>query len=1159
MSYSKDQIYLSKIVPQIQENILNTLFGSEYVNAKTLLQTTSQINSSDSQDYEFEFRFVDENGHTSKQNWINFENEFDQSLTLQSYDDDVIYNYEPFVPLNNIHFRSYRKSNLYERKIMINMVVSRSESKNVLPLNIRLSKETVMSPVKHLNKYINIQRRQRCSYTFNDPKLANWKVDKTIRFFTENPNDKKLSIPLSIDNFTSLKYYDVLDIEFEYVGDFRDLYNSFFFLIEKIYKPYEEYNITYIIIKTIMNMEFKHDESLLSTIPTPTILTNNTLKTLNFQDYSFSFKLVGEHVIIAVFGDSSKDSSSFIIYSITESTLKHIHGNLHFLETKPKSQDKIINRLKSYMINYQNDQVPELSLFEAEYSQSNDTYALIDTIMFMSDNVEAQTYPVRQSYISKFLSSKDSFISQHFVENYTFDEEKTSWNYFINFVKNDSSMFMNDYKYITDIFKTDGIVCKSKNSSLFSSKLYKIKSKVATTIDFKLCYNHIKKLFYLYVIGDVEQVIKSKSLTNKHSIEHFGYSLLSPTSTKDVYILYVSPFMKNSFMFKPRLNWNTDGFSQDIIDKINSLMYQIYTNPLSFNNSTMKMAKAADGWVPISSKNSNPNTYLESIQIGSLIYDNLEEPITSSSLIRTKISSSVRKLMKSLYLLLNQYIIEKYFNKERFNSVLDIFDNDNINVNLLYNVGLVKRVFALNDNKYVLNSYVENAINKQFNGNSFITGIKLRTNDDLFDVNIIHSPLIREKIVDKLNNQYGYTPKSIDVIYFQRGLDEISSLIDIINLRILCENVLTPNGKIIFKLFDGDKIYDFLMNKEQTTNRRNQKKIDKTLGITIINESLPPIRETKDEYEVPTPESIKNVDSSIANDEFQYDNTEIEIYKQPRQSRLNVTTKSDSIDIKYSTDNITVQKPKQFSDINKLGLICYYYYKFNRFDSEGKFKSEKIITPIQTRNLSHILSINTELFGNIYDRQLENWYSIYHNVDKLFGSKDYTQNVLYDSINDGVLIEREYLNDDVLYFIKQRKSIKYSTAIVTKSEIDDIFKLSLPDSEYKLYVIFPNYITNSDIELLKNYLYDSFITSTNTEIFQYYTHPKINEDEFVNRLLFKKEFISFIFESFKLCDVCSPMTQTEIATFLSSNRKFSQIEYVENFFNSLTTFCVERA
>ena len=157
MSYPKDQIYLSKIVPQIQENILNNLFGSEYVNAKTLLQTTSQIKSADSQDYEFEFRFVDENGHTSKQNWINFENDFYQSLLLQSYDDDIIYNYEPLIPLNNIHFRSYRKSGLYERKIMISMVVSRSESKNtLLPLNLRLSKETLMSPVKHLEKFINI-------------------------------------------------------------------------------------------------------------------------------------------------------------------------------------------------------------------------------------------------------------------------------------------------------------------------------------------------------------------------------------------------------------------------------------------------------------------------------------------------------------------------------------------------------------------------------------------------------------------------------------------------------------------------------------------------------------------------------------------------------------------------------------------------------------------------------------------------------------------------------------------------------------------------------------------------------------------------------------------------------------------------------------------
>ena len=90
-----------------------------------------------------------------------------------------------------------------------------------------------------------------------------------------------------------------------------------------------------------------------------------------------------------------------------------------------------------------------------------------------------------------------------------------------------------------------------------------------------------------------------------------------------------------------------------------------------------------------------------------------------------------------------------------------------------------------------------------------------------------------------------------------------------------------------------------------------------------------------------------------------------------------------------------------------LGLICYYYYKFNRYDENGKFKSTKQLSKIQTKNIRSILGINTELFSNIYDRTLDNWYSIYHNVDKLFGSKDYSQSAIVEEINDGILIEKE--------------------------------------------------------------------------------------------------------------------------------------------------------
>ena len=1183
----------SKIISQIQDNILNKLFGSEYVNVKTLLQTTSQIVCNDSQGYEFELRFSDENGHTSKQTWINFDNQFGNEITMQTFDDDIIYSYESSIPLNNIHFRSYQKSNIYERKILINMIVSRSECKNILPINIKLSKETLMSPAKHLEKYINIQRRQRCSYTFNDPTLTDWRIDKTIRFFSNNIQDKKMTTKMGMDNFQRLKYYDYLDIEFEFIGEFSNLFDSFFNLIEKIYKPFEDFNIIYNIIKYAVNLKYPNLNSILQLIPTPTILTNNALRSLKIQDFSFSFKLIGEHTIIAIFGNLESiiiNESTIDIYTITESGINHIYGDLNFMKKKQdvNGKNKIYNRLRSFVANDQSDQLPSLTLFEAEYSKG--TYVLLDTLLYCSNNIEKQPLEDRIGYIEKFISIQNEFIKNCFITNFTFNPDDISWSYLMNHIEN-NNIDNEVLNHITDKFQTDGIICKPNKSSLFSKKIYKIKNNKSSTIDFKICYIPLKKVFYLYVIGDTDQIIKNKSLTNKFSIDHFGYSLISSFGTpngKNVYILYVSPFMKDSFIFKPRLNWCQDNFKQDTVDSVNKLMNSIYKNPLKYNGSVMKMAKVKDGWVPISNKGSNsqPNTYLESLKIGSLIYDNLKE-YSDIKENRTNMPLPIRKLLKTIYSLLDQYIIEKYFNKEKFENVLDVFDEDNININLLYNIGLVKKVFAVNDKKYILNSYVESSIKKDFNESPFIEGIKMRINSENFDLSIVHSSLTKENIIKKLNKQCNYTPKSIDVIYIQSGLDEIKSCIDLINIRTLCENVLSPNGKIIFKIFDGDKIIDLLEKKDnesikhEQTGRKNKKNVDKSLGLVYANNDNVVVNETKDDYTVPNPESIKMINSDEANDDYQYEYTEINHYNQPPQSRLKITIRknidksdiNEMVQIKYDNDLICVQKPNQYSsmDINNLGLICYYYYKFNRYDENGKFKSTKQLSKIQTKNIRSLLGINTELFSNIYDRTLDNWYSIYHNVDKLFGSKDYSQSAIIDGINDGVLIEKEFLDKDVIEFINQRRNSKFSTAIVTKTKLNSqesyldhnktlssiLFEIPIGKS-YKLYTIFPNFITNEDAILIKNYLMRIIDICPSEEIFKYYLCPRINENVYHKKLIFKKEFFSFIFESFKLYDICVPLTQVEVATFISSNRKFSQLDIVENFLNTLTALCMER-
>ena len=264
----------------------------------------------------------------------------------------------------------------------------------------------------------------------------------------------------------------------------------------------------------------------------------------------------------------------------------------------------------------------------------------------------------------------------------------------------------------------------------------------------------------------------------------------------------------------------------------------------------------------------------------------------------------------------------------------------------------------------------------------------------------------------------------------------------------------------------------------------------------------------------------------------------------------------------YDGKTYSVVKPTQYSNMDEktLVIICFYYYKFNRFDNNGNFKSKKILSRVETRNLRSILGINTEIFGNIYDRVLDNWYSIYHNVDKLFGSKEYSQVALISEINDGVLIEQENLFDDTIDFINRRKNgCKYSTVIVTKTILKDIYSFDFTDG-YKLYIIFPCFVTNNDIEILKAYVNRFILNHSTDELFQYYhiADAYESDEKAVSHLLFKKEeFFKFMFETYKIYDICTPLTQTEVAQYISTNRNYSRIESIENYLNTITLFCME--
>lgn len=1141
---------LNKTILSVHDTILNKLFGGEYINVKTLLQTSSNL-AGDS--YELELRVIDEStqygGHTSKKNWYMIP---ESELILQSYDDDVIYSYATSIPINNVKFRSSEKTGLYERKILINSISSRSENKSIIPLNIKLSKETIIQPTDELSSYVNIQRKQRCSYKFKDPYLSDWRVDKTIRFISYNPNDKKITFPLDIDNINTLKYYDYLDLEIEFIGDFRNLFNSFFKLIEKIYPSFVDFNINYNIIKTILSI------NPIDLFPSAKILTEDIVSKNKISNYYPSYNIDGERREIIIINQN--------IYELTKYSFREIYDENKYEQSI--NGLSILDRLLSYQKIRKQSVQYFVTVLDCEYYDN--IYYVIDVYCHKSNITNDLLYNERIKIIKDFLrTSEIQFVKENMVLAPLIHNCNT-WNDFLNIIENAKKI-----TYLGKDLPIDGAICRLNNSSFINAICLKSKDKRQSTIDFKIMYIVSKRIFYVYVRGNVNNVIKNVSIFNRYSQEHFGYSLVNYNSSMEKYILFLSPYL-DTFEFKPRLNWDVSGYNQKQIEKINKLMTNIYTHPLSYNGSVVEMSLANDGWVPVKiRKNSEPSNYIDSMNIMSLLYNNFSEVITHEKDNTLQLQLNYKHIYTIIYNLIDQYIIEKYFNNYDFNNIIDIYDPMNINVNDLYILGNVNNFYAINSNRSSLIRYVNASMNHEINKSIFLQNTKL-IYGRILDINIINEKFNSDNnnIFSNLIKKYGYKMNSIDAIYVQDQSDEIfSSFIKTIAFVKFCERTLSPNGKIIIKFYDGERINNMIENNKN--NHLNIRKIsdvddyvnhccdsngnnDNNNNYRILSENAN--MNTNMNVNVESIDSVISESNSYnieLNDDYQWENIVIPI--EPTNESTHTTYKDNilSISVNNITYNLTIQNINNICP-GKFPVNTFYYHTFKKYDNNGLFISEKLLSKQQTLNLNTILDIDTELISNMYDHVLEKWYSIYHNVDHIFGSLNFTQSVIRHDIESNILIESQHLNQDIINFIKlKRINIKYNTVIVTKTVLEFLQPFYVINTDCIIYVIFSNILNDSDKLILSNYLVNTF-TDPNKLIYEKYLHPDIERGTFIPRNLTNKDFLNFFTDKFNMVDICQPMTRNEISKYISTNRNYSQIEIVEEFLSSLTVVILER-
>ena len=1082
---------LNDIINEVQDNVLFKLFGSEYINVRTLLNNVSQLNNSD--EYEFEMRFVDKQNQTSTNVWHSF-TERDYPISLSSYDDDVVYSYLTTIPISNIHFRSYEKTGIYERKMLINSVLAHPDS-SIIPLKINFSKESSMNKNKEMKKFYNIQRRQRCSYIFNDESsnyLKNWRIDKTLRLYAKTLNDKKLSLNLDIYNMDNLNYYDKLDIEFEYIGPFSEIKQSFFELINVIYKPYEFFNMKYQIIKNVMSyvippQKINGEKTLLSLIPKPQIMTNDILHTLSIKNFCINYKYNGSKTLFVCFGSSDE---SYVIYSLTNKNIKRISGHLDMLsigkESKPSSIAHIID---SFIENKHNCKAPPIYVFEGI---ENEKYMFLDTIIFNNELVESKILQERKAYIYEFFDTfnlNESFVSTDNIK--------------INTWSNLLDQKMNSY------------VIKPLTTSIFNSTTYKIAFHEQIAIKFKVEHVPSKRLFYLYTMGNINQVINSKTINNKYSSDHFGYLLTDFDSSTDMkYLLYISPYIKESFSLKPS------------ISSTNPILKDMYVNPYKYNGLIIKMTRKNDSiatWEPMEIDDAKePDTYIDALKLESLIFDPLH---ISQSVVKQ--SFVFKSIYGSILSLIDQYIAEKYVS-DGANRVLDIINDDRDNSIMLYKLNQVKNIFVTSDNKHALISYIDAAINRS--NKTMMNSIYLNS-EHPFSINVIHSSLKNNDMIYELNRKWCYTPKSINAVYFEDAFEQLTSLIDIIKFRNVCDEVLSPNGKILFKIFDGTKIIDLLKHGNQEKQKSTKKRRTTTSHQLKIELSY----EKKIDTVLRTKTTSKQMSSLIGKSKIVVEGSE-----------LKCGNKTYSIPQMYDLSSLTHEQ------LNSLIIVADYYNKID----EPFYKP---INQINLNNLKHIFGITVELCVNSMTRTSAKYYSEHYEIDKLTGACGSVDSLVDggQAINENVIIIKEFVDHKLSKYIESRKYTSYSTLILTTSILNIEHKFKLNNNNW-LYVLYPSFVSLDDIMILENYMHQYVLPVKVDDLFKFYSHPTL-KCSYVQRLAFNLDFLKLMNKKFKQTCVMTPLTQKEIATTIATNQQFSSFEMVESYLSTYTFIVFERA
>lgn len=820
-------------------DIINNIYNNkEYTNFITLFNNIiKEPNEDPNINYEFEIRLIDSTFHTPLSYFKEFLNY--PKIKLESFSDVVVITHKPNIPIQNLIYRSYidiENSNKpefelddahsYETKETLIRV--NPNNFNVYPISPTI-KYALETRCKKFDLPIhNLQRRLRLSFTHE--KLP-FKFDFTVRYIPEeficennkigpikNINDEILNKVIDKIKHLYLNQSDVylpnkkkgfqmmLDLEIEYTKqNIKNLYNNFLYLLNEILFDVNKNNI-FIDNKYKFNPIFQEINSIydITRSPQVSVLTNALIQITPIEDYVWLEKTDGIRFLLIFYKKK--------IYSFSTTT-----------------------RLQEIEFKYQS-KIEKLTIFDTELytnDDGNNVYKIFDVIMVEENNVCGLNFINR---MSQFDLIKDKFKIKYTSNDKCSNKIITlkkyytleSWKQIIDFINKISE---NNLRSPLSNDRVDGIIVQKINEPYDSKKpiSYKLKPKRLNTIDFKLVWDKLEERYYLFLIGKpIELIYNLKSLPrfNKISQEHFNYNLKKLNQNQQYFILFDSPFMNNLFYFKPRLTFDTNGYTENLQKESIELMTKMLENPKKYTDSIFEMSLANDGWIPLRYRfdKQYPNSYKVGISNAALLFSppsyNLEVYFTRDKL---KFNEHLINTFHEANKAIRTFIFDKFINNnqennsyllENYNSCVDLAGGRGGDLLHLFAAGC-NNIFAIDADKEALITYSQKASIIQNRTINHVLSVLDKNLTSRLTFNAIYGYLNSDntEIKKDLYSRKEFKIGEINLVIMNYAFHYLcSSYPAILELRNDVKKMLNPDGIFILTFYDGNQILNELKN-----------------------------------------------------------------------------------------------------------------------------------------------------------------------------------------------------------------------------------------------------------------------------------------------------------------------------------------------------------